>query len=52
VGLLGLEHAIYYAQNRASFRSGEIPILDSVGNVARRLIVKIRSGPAVGCIAC
>jgi len=27
--------AINYAENRASFRSGEIRILDSIGNVER-----------------
>jgi hypothetical protein len=27
------DQAIHYAQNRASFRSGEIRILDSSGNV-------------------
>ena len=30
-----LDQAINYAQNRASFRSGEIGILDSSGNVER-----------------
>jgi hypothetical protein len=29
------DQAINYAQNRASFRSGEIRILDSSGNVER-----------------
>jgi hypothetical protein len=29
------EQAVNYAQNRASFRSGEIRILDSSGNVER-----------------
>jgi len=29
------DQAINYAQNRASFRSGEIRILDSTGNVDR-----------------
>jgi len=29
--------AINYAQNRASFRSGEIRILDSTGNVERTI---------------
>jgi hypothetical protein len=31
------EQAISYAQNRASFRSGEIRILDSTGNVERTI---------------
>lgn len=30
-------HAINYAQNRASFRSGEIRILDSMGNLERTI---------------
>jgi hypothetical protein len=29
--------AINYAQNRASFRSGEIRVLDSTGNVERTI---------------
>jgi hypothetical protein len=29
--------AINYAQNRASFRSGEIRILDSTGNIERTI---------------
>jgi hypothetical protein len=29
--------AIHYAQNRASFRSGEIRILNSTGNVERTI---------------
>jgi len=29
------DQALSYAQNRASFRSGEIRILDSTGNVER-----------------
>ena len=29
------DHAIDYAQNRACFRSGQIQILDSTGNVER-----------------
>jgi hypothetical protein len=29
------DQAINYAKNRASFRSGEIPILDSTGSVER-----------------
>jgi len=29
--------AINYAQNRASFRSGEIHVLDSTGNVERTI---------------
>jgi len=29
------DHAIDYAQNRACFRSGQIRILDSSGNVER-----------------
>jgi hypothetical protein len=31
------EQAINYAENRASFRSGEIRILDSTGNVERTI---------------
>lgn len=31
------DQAIRYAQNRASFRSGEIRILDSSGNVERTI---------------
>ncbi len=31
------DQAIDYAQNRASFRSGEIRILDSTGNVQRTI---------------
>ena len=31
------DRAINYAQNRASFRSGEIRILDSTGNVERTI---------------
>jgi hypothetical protein len=31
------DHAIDYAQNRACFRSGEIPVLDSSGNVERTI---------------
>jgi len=31
------DQAIYYAQNRASFRSGEIRILDSTGNLERSI---------------
>jgi hypothetical protein len=31
------DHAIDYAQNRASFRSGEIRVLDSSGNVERTI---------------
>jgi hypothetical protein len=31
------DQAINYAQNRASFRSGEIRILDSTGNVERTI---------------
>jgi hypothetical protein len=31
------DQAINYAQNRASFRSGEIRILDSSGNVERAI---------------
>jgi uncharacterized protein DUF2188 len=30
-------HAISYAQNLASFRSGEIRILDSTGNIERTI---------------
>jgi hypothetical protein len=29
------DHAIGYAQNRACFRSGEVRIFDSMGNVER-----------------
>jgi hypothetical protein len=32
---LGEDQAINYAENRASFRLGEIRILDSVGNIER-----------------
>jgi hypothetical protein len=32
------DQAINYAQNRASFRSGEIRILDSSGNVERTIL--------------
>ena len=32
------DQAINYAQNRASFRSGEIRILDSTGNVERTIL--------------
>jgi hypothetical protein len=31
------DHAIDYAQNRASFRSGEIRVLDSTGAVERTI---------------
>jgi Uncharacterized protein conserved in bacteria (DUF2188) len=31
------EQAINYAKNRASFRSGEIRILDSAGNIERTI---------------
>jgi hypothetical protein len=31
------EHSINHAQNRASFRSGEIRVLDSTGNVERTI---------------
>jgi hypothetical protein len=31
------QDAIDYAQCRASFRSGEIPVLDSTGNVERTI---------------
>ena len=31
------DQALNYAQNRASFRSGEIRILDSTGNVERTI---------------
>jgi hypothetical protein len=31
------EQAMSYAQNRASFRSGEIRVLDSTGNVERTI---------------
>jgi hypothetical protein len=31
------DQAINYAENRASFRSGEIRILDSTGNVERTI---------------
>jgi len=31
------DQAFNYAQNRASFRSGEIRILDSTGNVERTI---------------
>jgi hypothetical protein len=31
------DHAIDYAQNRACFRSGQIQILDSTGNVERTI---------------
>ncbi len=37
------DQAINYAENRASFRSGEIRILDSTGNVERTISVH-RSG--------
>ena len=30
-------HAIIYGQNRASFRSGEIRILDSTGNIEQTI---------------
>jgi hypothetical protein len=30
-------HAIDYAQNRANFRSGEIHVFDSAGNVERTI---------------
>jgi hypothetical protein len=33
------DHAVNYAQDRASFRSGEIRILDSSGNVERIIAV-------------
>jgi hypothetical protein len=31
------DHAIDYAQSRACFRSGEIRVLDSTGNVERTI---------------
>jgi hypothetical protein len=31
------EDAISYAQNRACFRSGEIRVMDSIGNVERTI---------------
>jgi hypothetical protein len=34
---LAKDQAVNYAQNRASFRSGEIRILDSTGNVERTI---------------
>ena len=34
---LSEDQAINYAQNRASFRSGEIRVLDSTGNVERAI---------------
>ena len=36
-GFLDKEQAINYAQNRASFRSGEIRVLDSSGNLERTI---------------
>jgi hypothetical protein len=49
------DQAINYAQNRASFRSGEIRILDSSGNVERaihsatyhRLLAPLNTLPAL-----
>jgi len=32
------DQAIYYAKNRASFRSGQIRILDSSGNVEHTIL--------------
>jgi len=34
---LNQEQAVNYAQNRASFRSGKICILDSTGNIERTI---------------
>jgi hypothetical protein len=41
------EQAINYAENRASFRSGEIRVLDSIGNIERGDLVQRNGSEAV-----